>query len=420
MSKKNEGWRNKEPSYKEVVEKYPDLSPLVILKIDLCRRGVIYTKTALDHVDENIHLCSQEFGEGHIHQSATAPSGFQLRDGSSVVRTDISKTVWEGHRDPYTIDWIDGKFYATDEGKIIEEVFLWEKPDFYNKVTSNGVPMSKIAAARSQRFEIFPPHICQFGNPAKDRCKYCSMFLPNKEDIAYEETQNYLDDITETAIEAFKQKGRFANVMMTAGSIIDGEQVFDKELEKYIQIFKAVGKAFNGKPFPSQAVTSAFSVEQLKRLKAETGLITIDSDIEATTHEWFAWLCPGKEKVLGFDEWKKRIFDAVEVFGRGHVNTGVVAGTELANPDFNLTEEQAIKYVLESAEDFPKHGVSLTLNLWNACKGSILYHQNNPSLDYYVQVARGFAELNKKYGLNIVPDDYRRCGNHINLDFMRV
>lgn len=419
MSEENE-WRKKELSYKEVVTKYPDIAPLLILKIDLCRRGVIYTQEALKHVDKNLHLISSDSYEGGLEIATSAPNGFQLRDGSSVVRTDISKNLWKTHRTPYTVDWIDGKFYVTDEGEVIEEIFLWEKPDFYNQKTSNGTPMTQIASARSQRFEIFPPHVCQFGFPAKDRCKYCSMFLPSKEAQEYEGTDAYYQDVVETAKAAFAQKGRFANVMMTAGSVLSGNELFEDELNSYIKILRAIGEAFNGKRFPMQIVASPFTIPQLERLKNETGITTFDSDIEATTHEWFSWLCPGKEKALGFENWKQRIFDAVDVFGKGHVNTGVVVGTELANPDFNFTEEQALKYVLESAEEFTSHNVTLTLNLWNACKGSILYHHNNPSLDYYVQAAKGYADLNRKYGLNIVPDDYRRCGNHANMDFLRI
>ena len=48
-------WREKELSIKEVIEKYPEVSPFVIIKTDAQRRGVTYTQKALERVDENVH-----------------------------------------------------------------------------------------------------------------------------------------------------------------------------------------------------------------------------------------------------------------------------------------------------------------------------------------------------------------------------
>ena len=42
--------------------------------------------------------------------------------------------------------------------------------------------------------------------------------------------------------------------------------------------------------------------------------------------------CPGKQKAVGYREWKRRLIAAVDIFGKGYVNTGIVGGVELAKP----------------------------------------------------------------------------------------
>lgn len=43
------------------------------------------------------------------------------------------------------------------------------------------------------------------------------------------------------------------------------------------------------------------------------------TDIEVFDKEKFEWICPEKAKMLGYDEWKRRLTAAVDVFGKGNV-----------------------------------------------------------------------------------------------------
>lgn len=49
-------WRERELNLEQVAAKYPDVPYLIILKIDIKRRGVIYTERALEAVDPEFHL----------------------------------------------------------------------------------------------------------------------------------------------------------------------------------------------------------------------------------------------------------------------------------------------------------------------------------------------------------------------------
>jgi hypothetical protein len=409
-------WRENELSRDAVAAKYPEVPKLVILKIDLNRRGVVYTDRAFSACDPGYYYLQEE--NLNTQDRFMAPVGFLLRDGSSVCKTH--REIPGFHREPYTVDYIDGKFMVLDEGKIVEEIFPWEKPDFFDKLTSNGTPMKKVAQIRSQRFEIHPNLVCHYWDNPRDGCKYCGLFAVHRKDAGIGYPDSFYQDIEETAIEAFKQKGRYANVHMTAGSILSGKEIFEDELELYIKSIQSVGKAFKEQWIPMQIVSSAFNERQLKRLKNETGITTYDTDMEVLDEELFNWICPGKAKTVGYGEWKRRLFAAVDIFGKNHVNTGIVVGVELAKPNGYRCEEEAYEKVLKAAEDIAAHDVALTLSVWTAVQGSVFYRQLSPSLEYYVRLTLGFAELHRKYKLHIIPDDYRRCGNHMNMDMDRL
>ena len=112
------------------------------------------------------------------------------------------------------------------------------------------------------------------------------------------------------------------------------------------------------------------------------------------------------------------MYRAVDIFGKGQVNTGIVSGVELAKPYGFTSEDEAIKADLEMAEELASHGVGLKHDVWNVVPGSIFHRQMTPSLDYYVRLTKGFYEIMRKYDICTEMDDYRKCGMHpsINLD----
>ena len=117
------GWREKELSLKEVIEKYPEAPEIWALKVDVSRRGVQYTDRAFVKVDPQIHHVEPVnfmFGGGEKYK-VYSPIGLTLRDGSVICggHTEINKWTY---RDPYTLDVIDDKLVLVDEGEVLEEV----------------------------------------------------------------------------------------------------------------------------------------------------------------------------------------------------------------------------------------------------------------------------------------------------------
>lgn len=404
-------------SYYEAVREHPDVPSFVILKMDVQRRGVHYTKNALSALDESVHQLRSPYIFGSRDAQLTpVPESLLLRDGTSII---VDPTPLE--QNPYVVDVIDGQLVLTDEGEILETVEYWPKPDFYNQRTSSGILMSYIISARPQRLNIFQSGFCHFW--ANDKgCRYCdivSHFKHQRAELGIPAKLNP-QDVFETIQEALKQPGRFTGVCLTSGSDTRGTEPFDQEVDFYIEILQAIGANFKVKKFPSQLIATAFTEKQLTRLYEETGLTSYTADLEVLNEELFNWICPGKAEWIGYREWKNRLIRAVDIFGRGNVSTGIVGGVETAKPKGFASEEAALRSTLEEAEDLISRGVNVAFIVWVPRPGSYFRDQKNPSLDYYVRLAKGLHQLRVKYGLPIDFDDYRRCGNHPDTDLSRL
>lgn len=407
-------WRKLEPGLQDVMDKYKGVSPFIIIKADVQRRGVEFTKDALAKVNPEIHqvqysTCTKEHKEG-------IPSSLLMRDGTSII-TGPKSTY--SKRDPYIVDADGDRIVLKDEGKIVEEVFFWEKPDYYDKFTSTGKPMWQVVSARPQRLDIYPHHYCEFWKTPGEGCKYCAATAISKKSDEIHNL-NSVEEIVETIKEAVKQPGRFSNIFLTAGSTLSGKELLDDEVDAYIEILQEVGKIFSEKKFPSQLIGTAYNERQLERLHEKTGLMSYTADIEVYNEEKFKWICPGKANKIGYQEWKRRLVAAVDIFGKGYVNTGIVGGVELAAPNGFQTEEDALKSTLEEAESLAEKGVGTVQCIWTVSDGSIFFKQQTPSLDYYIQLSVGLDALRRKYNLNIDMDNYKRCGNHPDTDLSRI
>ncbi|XHR30434.1 MAG: radical SAM protein [Chthoniobacteraceae bacterium] len=401
----------------EVVQKYPDVPRLIATKIDVQRRGVFYTKEALKHVDESQHQLRGTYIFGSRDASLSpVPESLILRDGTTIL---ADPTPLEQH--PYSVDWIDGHFALRDGEAFIDEVDLWPQPAFYGKKTSRGTEMKYVLTARPQRLNVFTSSFCNFW--ANDKgCRYCDIVTHLKQQKKEWgiPTRLHPDDVEETLREALKEKGRFTNLCLTAGSDTRGDEVFDREVDYYIAILQAIGKVFKTKKFPSQLISSAFNERQLERLHAETGLTSYTSDLEVLNEKLFEWICPGKTEWIGYREWKRRLVAAVDIFGRGNVDTGIVGGVETAKPLGFASEDDALESTLTEAEDLAIKGVTTVYIVWVPRPGSAFHDQKAPSLEYFVRLARGLHQLRVRHGLRVDFDDYRRCGNHPDSDLSRL
>lgn len=398
----------------EMMRKYPDFSPFVMVKIEAQRRGINFTQSALSKVDSDIHQTKVRSFSREANN--TVPVALTLCDGTSVITRERHAGKYE---EPLLIDVDeDDRIVIKEEDTVLGQVFYWEKPDYYEKVTRNGIPMWQVVNARPQRLDINPFQFCQMWGHSGMGCKFCGIngTYRNIQKPAYLN----IDDIDDTITEALKEDGRYTNIFITGGINLGGSELFDNEVEFYIKLLKRIGRHFNVKKFPSQLIGAAYSRRQLQKLYEETGLMSYSANLEVLDREKFKWICPGKSAYVGYEAWKERLVQAVDIFGRGYVNTGIVCGVELAEPFGFSSEDEGIEKTLEEAESLIKYGVDVVSCVWRIAEESIFHGQSQPSLEYNIRIAKGLNDLRRKYKLYSDMDNYRRCGNHPDTDLLRI
>lgn len=402
-------YRN-EPAFAEAVAAHPDFPRLIALKIDVQRRGVHYSPSVFKALDPGRH---QLYAWGGVNY----PHSLLLRDGTTILAYPQPE-----ERDPYRVEHSEGRFVLLDEGEIIEEVEIWPKPRYYDKKTRSGLPMKEVVSARPQRLDIFASAFCHFAHAEDRGCKFCPLPAHHRELRMIHDLPTRLkaSDVKECIAEALKEPGRFANIHITGGSVVKGKEVLDAELTYYIGLLKRIGELFATPRFPSQLLATAYNEKQLTKLREETGLGSFTADIEVLDEEKFNWICPGKAHWIGYREWKRRLVDAVGVFGRSNVGTGIVGGVETAPPHGFRSESDALKATLAEAETLAESGVATVHTVWVPQKGSEFHELRAPSLDYFIRLAKGLQALRVKHRLSVDFDDYRRCGNHPDSDLARL
>jgi hypothetical protein len=423
-----------DPKFSEVSIKYPEIPRYILRKIDLSLRGLKGTARA-----EQLAL-----NKGYLFDvsDSSVPArkryltdGLLFREGTSIGKPQFESEQTPGalpgrlRREgvvPYLVDAVDGHFFLYDGDELVDEVFYNPYPDFYDKTTSQGTPMWKVAlSGPSSNLTLSPYAYCFFWKDKKP-CKYCDI---NRQYLRvanlvkdYREGQDEktLQDIYETVSEALKEKGRWQIFRITAGSDPRGEKQYEIETREYIKVLGAIEHAFGSTDFNGRLVGSSLPKEQWIALK-NAGTKAVEPHIEVWDEELFKIICPGKNAYYGREWWMQNIYDSVEVFGRGNTCTQIVGGAELAQPYGFKTIDEAIASNLEGVEHFAQRGITTSFTVLGINKTSVFYKegQTPAPLEYYARLVIGLRDIRRKYHLPVSFNDYRRCG-HPDTSFSRI
>ena len=190
-----------EMSLLEMIEKNPDFPHYIMIKIDAQRRGITFSESALKKVNPEIHQVQVRSFSREIN--GLTPVALMMRDGTSIIARSNDEI---DQNDPLLID-VDrnGDIVIRDGEVILEQVYYWEKPDYYDKKTKNGIPMWTVVNARPQRLDINPYQYCHMWSKKDMGCKFCSI----KDIYKKSNKPMFLDieDINDTITEAVKEKG---------------------------------------------------------------------------------------------------------------------------------------------------------------------------------------------------------------------
>ena len=437
-AEKTEYWRGmkKKEELEKILKKYPEVPRTIVLKADLQRAGVNFT----DRASEEIRDSNRYEHTGRIlflyhmvqdsKDTFEIPIDFVFNDGTCwQIRLNDPKN------DIYGVDFIDGKFWLSLDGELLEELNTEPKPSYYDKKTSSGIDMRFIGVVKPSDSVIFVPYRhCHYWNTG-DQCRFCDMDYYVRFQLKalgkQFTTRNSPQDLYETMCEILKEKGRWRHFCITGGS--DPRRMYQSEFNFYFDCCKAFQKAFKEmlgiERMPLYLVLSPFQKDDMIKFRDEGGVTRYGPNLEVWDPEKFRIQCPGKSKNMGRDEWIKRTIDAVEVFGEGNVETSLVTGTMMAPEPYGYAEiDDAVAADLEGIKFCVDNGIKPIEYMWISVPGSYFYKIGAivPPLEYYIRlnIARQnvLKDYEKKRG-HAYPygaTDFRCCPHGICYDMDRV
>jgi hypothetical protein len=391
--------------------RYPDAPREVVLKTDLLRHGQWFTEAALaaaaGSVVKSYRLFSYDFvamEELEKGTSRRAPEHFFILGGQYDLRPVMVQTSLSPDS-PYVVDVVDGRLVLRNGGEILSEVRFHAAPPYYAKRTADGTLYHEIIAFG---FFVTVFRNCQFWG-REEECGFCDINsnarqVKRSQEFTLTAPVKRIDYMLEVAravaadARAYYGYDSPLSFLLTGGTIknkLHGKTE-DEFYGEYVEALK-----WDGPRRFINLQTNAKPREALRRYRA-LGLDSHHADMEVWDRRLFEWICPGKAKRVGWDNWVRWLVDSVDVFGEGAVKPLFVAGVEMAQPHGFKTVAEAVASTTEAMEYLMSRGVIVRFNQWRREPSTFLVreHPQPPvPLDYYMQLLGNRYEIWKKYSL---------------------
>jgi len=405
----------------ESFDAFPDVAKSIIIKSDVLRIGVEFSQKArgvfnekLDILYKGYHIFSYDrdtivmYGEkipGYFYLEDETPDGTLIQ-----VRT---------HKySPYKIDYDydSEKFKLYNHGELLGTVHF-EPPPLYYQRTIQGVPMAAYVIGHGDLLFITANKYCEYFAMDK-QCLFCDLVPFAQAQKKGEQAMIARKDaeLTAEVLEVALHEHRFRHIFISGGT-------FDKyqglsEVEWYAHFLNTIVKRLKtwySATFQVEALTD----NEWKRLH-DTGIPSIQPNIEVWDKRLFEIICPGKAEKIGYDEWIKRTIRAVKFWGPGNVNPNFVIGVEMIKPYGFTNVDEAVKSTLSGFDFLMSNGVLPRQgDFWCIESDSKLAAADPPPLDYYIKIGKGYLELREKYGFIVCAPFYCRycCPHGTEYDF---
>jgi len=385
-----------------LAESFPDVPASIQLKTDVIRHGVCFS-------DDMLKIARWALPQTHLifewdHQDmhgasdvtegwTTYPQTFCLPDGTTIM-------IMLDNTSPYTISYLgDGQYTLSCDNEAITPIFFTPRPAWFTKRTEDVSLMCKVAGGNGECvFSVINVNYCQYFS-TDDQCRYCTIVptMERSRDLGLERLPaRVLDRIVET-FNAASEEGSIEHLCISGGSFLDRKQ----EADFYLQLIKTIRNADGYKDgMPILMATQAFDEADARRLyEAGEGSLYMSWAMETWDASLWPEIVPGKSKNVGREKWLDLLCQAVDIFGRGEVASNFVAGVELAPENGFKSEEEALASTLSGFEWLLKHDIRPAYSIWTVAPGSCYEDLQAPSTSYYVQLGKGWYDLNRKYGM---------------------
>jgi len=407
----------------DAIKAYPDIALPIIIKSDMLRCGIKYSNGALEEVErrgdirlKSYALFSYDFS-GTTVASQNVPYHIFIADSTddgTMVQSRVSEET------PYLIDYTDGRFVVYHNQEMLVDVHHFGKrARFADRVTEDGTSYEAyVHTVGDDCLFITANKFCEYFSRDK-QCLFCDL-TPHASTqkkggeamilrVQAERTAEVLDV-------ALHETG-YRHMIITGGTFL-GKYQGKTEIEYYTEFLNTLRANIYLWPMVGFQI-GALDNEGWRRIH-ETGVPSVQPNIEVWDEKLFKILCPGKSERIGYQEWIKRTINAVKYWGRGNVNPSFVPGVEMAKPQGFEKVSDAIKSTsagynfLMSNDVLPRQG-----GFWCVEPDSKLAGQSPPSLEYYLEIGMAYLEAREKHGFpNPCPACCRHClGQGTEYDF---
>ncbi|MEC9475962.1 MAG: radical SAM protein [Planctomycetota bacterium] len=396
-------------------ELFPDLPVEALIKEDLLRIGISFSRDALEYCagfkSKSYFIFSFDMipiDQMDQQENLRAPEEIQLFDGPwNLRRTTVSIRVnptspWNAVREGESLILRCGD-------QIISRIDLQQIPQYYQTSLESGQPVHEVAPTIEWGYLIYLTvyRKCQYFG-FKEECRFCDINENYRQQVSAGRpyrTVKPQDDVIEALSIIDATSNQTKAYTLTGGSIIRNLRG-QGEAEFYASYARAIEERFPGRWIP-KAVTQALPVAEQQILK-DAGIQIYHPNYEIWDERLFSILCPGKEAYVGRSEWHRRIIAATDIFGAENVIPNFVAGIEMSQPHGYTDPEQAVSSTREGLDFFMSQGVCPRFTVWCPEPLSPLVKdqpqmQPPAPLEYHARLLVAWRDCHREHGLPVPP-----------------
>jgi hypothetical protein len=282
------------------------------LEIDLFCRGLRVPEGVSLEGARGISRTRAGLGSG---LEITIPAGTWVKD-----RLWVNVPVEEpfARDSPYVLAGGPGEGYRIRDERDASTYAIEVPPEpaWYSRPTSRGIPMNRIGVLQGTYLGIYVNLVCTFWNYNPPlNCRFCTTGQNVGE---HEAADKAVSDVVETCRAAREESG-VTFVHLNAG--FQGTRGI-QFAEPYIEAIKAEVGALVGAQLAPERDFSRYD-----RLIA-LGVDHVSFCVEFLSPEWFARICPGKERVLGQQIFLDSLAYCAKRMPKGAVSGEIIAGVE--------------------------------------------------------------------------------------------
>jgi hypothetical protein len=362
-----------------ICKQFPDLPVEAIVKEDLLRLGVAFSESALTAAArakkksyfifsfDRVPIAAMEAAEDRRAPEEVALSGGPWDFRRTIVSVRVNPDS------PYRVEAAaEGAEPGADglrlelAGEPLAGVLLPEVPEHYGRTLPDGRPLSEVAPTIEWGYLIYLTvfRLCQyFGRD--EECRFCDINANYRQQRAAGRPYVSVKEPDEilAALAVIAETDHTARAYtVTGGAILEGGLSGLSEGEFYARYAEAIEGRFPGR-WIGKMVTQALPRPDVVRFR-NAGVRIYHPNYEVWDAERFAQICPGKARVIGRDEWIRRIERAAEIFGPAQVIPNFVAGVEMSTPYGFSTVEEALASTGEGLRYFMAQGITPRFTTW--------------------------------------------------------